>query len=546
MNAIKNELYNTRKFLMFDDRVKTRRKSYASLWAVAIGLLAASVIYFIMVISGGEGDTVNPFTFLVILFKNALAPDELSQQKFLSYFLVFAFAGIGVAIGFKSGLFNIGIAGQMQLPAIIFFVIIITNNLDLNHISMGYLIGMIFVFVIIGMAVGAISGFLKAFFNVHEVISTIFLNWIITYLGVWLFTRTNNVFANGYDYLLEIAGTQGILLENSTAMSLLIAGVVILIVAAISMWYIYQRTTLGYKIKMVGLNKTNSKYVGINEKLTTISIMGIAGAFSGLAGYFYTVVILHNYPATDTPDPIGFESIAVALIALNSPIGVIFSGLLYSVIYSGKDAFQLLDGAMMVGPDFFPIINGIIIFLAALAVIFYNFKPIRGTFKFFYLLFNKEYWMNKKLLHASGKKYLRKERQEIFKLYFENKKLNHSFKKETKEYETKIAKHLLEINELDKKLKNIHNEQERKNIQSQILKIYNVIAEEKFAFLKRKESFGLNKYKDARNKYQNQVYSRKVTFNALKEQLFAAWVAKVVSSKFDALNPELHKLEGDK
>ncbi|WP_036452130.1 ABC transporter permease [Mycoplasma buteonis] len=527
-------LSKARNFFMFDDRVVTRRKTYASLWSIFIGLAVASLIYWIITISGDN--PASPFTFIYYLFTFAFDSDTLSVYRLIGYFLIFAFAGLGVAIGFKSGLFNIGIAGQMQLPAILFFAIIILAKVDIENVSFGLLFAGFLLFIVVSMFIGAFAGFLKAYFNVHEVISTIFLNWIVTYIGVYLFTRVNNVFdLTTFDYLLETHGTKQILISNEQTANFLIIGVVLLLALCVTFWFIYQHTTIGYKMKMVGLNKTNSKYVGINEKLTTIITMAISGGLAGIAGFFYTIIISKNYGGDSVPLTIGFEAIAIALIALNSPIGVLFAGLLYAIIYNGQSGFQLLEGSQMVGPDFFPIINGIIIFLSALAIIFYKFKPLRGTIKFVYLLFNKEYWQNKKLRSQSGMKYLFKEYFAIKKLYFINWKLKSKFRKNVRAYENYVAQKINEINKLENQIKNEDDVLVKKNVQNQVLDIYNDIAVEKFKYLKMREEFGLNKYYDAKNKFKNQIYSRKVAFRSLKEKLFMDFVkefnAKIFGKK---------------
>ncbi|WAM08328.1 ABC transporter permease subunit [Mycoplasmopsis cynos] len=198
-------------------------------------------------------------------------------------------------MGFKSGLFNIGVSGQMSFPVIIFFTILIIFRLDTSNISLQFLIGMFFIFIILGMFIGMISGILKAFFNVHEVISTIFLNWIIAFLGRYLFTLSNKVFGNDpkvRSYFDDISGTKLINVSIDTQYIFIYIGIALLAVLVFLIWFIYSKTALGYKIKMVGLNKTNAKYVGVNEKLLIITIMSISGALSGIAGFF--LIILKN------------------------------------------------------------------------------------------------------------------------------------------------------------------------------------------------------------------------------------------------------------
>ncbi|RIV16640.1 ABC transporter permease [Mycoplasmopsis gallopavonis] len=526
-----------RNFVMFDDRVKTRRKTYASLWAIVIGLLVASVLYWIVTSMGTGRHATNPFTFIFYLFKEGLEPNTNSIISLTGYLVIFGFSGLSVAIGFKSGLFNIGVSGQMQLPGIVFFAILISSRSNLSNVSNSYLLGMMLVFFLVSMFTGGLAGVLKAYFNVHEVISTIFLNWIITYLGVWLFTRVNGVFFapndSAVDQFLHVReGTEYLSLTKDTRQMFINIGIALLALTALVLWFIYTKTTMGYKLKMIGLNKTNSKYVGVNEKLTTISVMAISGGLAGLAGFFHIVIINRHYSGEAVPLLIGFESIAIALIALNSPIGVILTSMLYAIIYNSRPGFQQLDGNLKVSPEFFGIINGVIVFMAALAIMFYFFKPVRSTIKFFYLLGNKEYWENKKLLWGSYRKYIAKEKRELWKLYWQTQKAKRAFKIRQKEYETWVAEKLVLINKLNKDSELTKDLNLQKANQKQMLDLYDLLSKEKFKFLKEKEEHGLNVYKDKKNKLQNQAYSRKVNFKALKEKLFSDWVERVVSSRF--------------
>ncbi|MFV8471142.1 ABC transporter permease [Mycoplasma sp. HF11B] len=398
----------TKRFVMFDDKRSSRRKLYSSLWAVFFGLLAASIIYWLYCAARGADD-VNIFTFITNVF------DFGNRLPFytVTFFVFFALTGFAVSIGFKSGLFNIGIAGQMTLPAIIFFAVLIIARVPLDQLDPSYLIGMVFIFILIGGLTGALSGVLKAFFNVHEVISTIFINWIVTFIGVYLFTRANNAFNLAPDemnkYLSELKGTQIISLTDVVAWEdlkwqFVYFGLAVVAVVTIGMWFIYSKTTLGYKIKMVGLNKSNAKYVGINEKLVTIGIMGASGAFAGLAGFYYIIILNGQFLGDSAPYAIGFESIAIALIALNNPYGVLASSVLYAYLNASQESFQIILGhpGQQIQKDFFPIITGFIVFMAALSVMFYKFKVIDFIKKYAVLFAHKEYWANYKVFHNLG------------------------------------------------------------------------------------------------------------------------------------------------
>ncbi|MFV8468185.1 ABC transporter permease subunit [Mycoplasma sp. VS292A] len=393
----------TKRFLMFDDKRQNRRKLYSSLWAVFIGLFLANILYFIIGSTTGSG--VGFFSFFSDVISFASKPQVFRNT--LTFFLVFAFSGLAVAIGFKSGLFNIGVPGQMLLPGVVFFTVVIMARIPLNQISTSYFIGMFLLFIVIGAITGAISGVLKAFFNVHEVISTIFINWIITFVSIWLFTSTNHMFfpegsPDAEKWLFSPFGTRSIVINDALVNQFIYFGIAFVFLLTIIIWFIYSKTTLGYKIKMVGINRSNAQYVGINEKLVTIGIMSASGALAGIAGFYYIVIQVKKINVSPAiPLNIGFECIAIALIALNNPIGTIATSVLYAYLNSASTGFQSARG---IAKDFYPVITGIIIFMAALSMMFYKFKPVDYLKKQFVLIFHKEYWQNFVIYHNLVKK----------------------------------------------------------------------------------------------------------------------------------------------
>lgn len=527
-NKAVNFMEKSRRFFMFEDKQQGRRKIFASVWAVFFGILAASVIYWIMGSSGSNPQDTTIFSFVQYIFD--FSTRESNQSTFLLFFLFFAFSGLAISIGFKSGLFNIGVSGQMTFPAVIFFVIIIALRMDIKNISFEFLLGMFFVFIMMGMLVGLISGVLKAFFNVHEVISTIFLNWIITYIAKFLFTEANKVFSNeAYSYFDPLGGTQKITIESGHQMTFIYFGIGLLVLLVLATWFIYSKTAIGYKIKMVGLNKTNAKYVGVNEKLLTVVILGISGALSGIAGFFYIVLKNNRIEAASAPIAIGFESIAIALIALNSPIGVVFTSIIYSLINTSKIGFSFLKGGEKVTDDFFPIITGIIIFMSALAIIFYKFRVMRSLIKYGYLFSTKAYWFNFRAYHVSKFKYIIPERFKLIGLFFKNIKIKNKFRSVENAYE-----------------KTIYNKiaASKKYNEEQLLDFYSEISKLKFEHLDKRNKFGVNTYSDEKGKFKNQVKNRRQTFKLVKESLFIEFCGKVKESymKFFKINSSVGEI----
>ncbi|TDV24321.1 simple sugar transport system permease protein [Mycoplasmopsis mustelae] len=516
-NKFANFMESTRRFFQFEDKKNTRRKIYSSLWSIFFGLLLASIIYWIIGSTGKNAQNTTIFTFISYVF--SFATDSLKTKDLLLYFIFFGFAGLGVSLGFKSGLFNIGVANQMTTPAIIFFTILISARMDTNNIPTAYLILMLFIFMIVGFIMGSISGILKAYFRVHEVISTIFLNWIIAYLSQYLFNARNGAFgSDANQWFSEIGGTATIFIEENTIFNFIYVGIILVIVASAVIWFIYSKTTIGYKIKMVGLNKTNAKYVGINEKIMTVIVMGISGGLIGIGGFFYIILQNGALLAKGAPLTIGFDSIAIALIALNSPIGVILTSWLYSFLYTSESFFQSVpQGSEQIKSEFFMLIYGIIIFIASLSLMFYKFRVMRWFAKYSYLITNKAYW---KKFNIYWKHKFNETIPGRFKLIhnwilLQNKKIK--FKKQQKEYENYVAQEIL-------RSKQYTNEK--------LMQMYNEFSKKKVEQIQKMESYGLNDYTDKLNIFKNNKHTMKVKYNEFKEDLYIKFLDLIKQKYF--------------
>jgi simple sugar transport system permease protein len=276
--------------------------------------------------------------------------------------------GLSVAFAFKTGLFNIGAAGQYTVG--IFGALYSAIILGLPW----YLC--LLVSMICGAIWGAVPGFFKAYFNVNEVITSIMFNWIGLYLvNELLYTGFNGAM---YDqkttrtYKLSSVATQAIIPDfglnalfktSSTTIAIFLA-----IIIAIIMYIILNKTTFGYELKACGFNKEAARYAGINEKRNIVLSMTIAGALAGIgAGLYFLSGASEWNPQVATALPaIGFNGIPVALLAMSNPIGVIFSALFVAHIsvggaYLPTKYFQ---------PEIADLIVAVIIYLCAFVALF--------------------------------------------------------------------------------------------------------------------------------------------------------------------------------
>lgn len=279
--------------------------------------------------------------------------------------------GLGVCFAFKTGLFNMGAEGQFIIGTTVGFLL--GYLLDLPPII--HVIVTVLVALVAGFIYGGIAGFVKAKFGIHEVISTIMLNWIAFYLQnfvVYRYRMPNSMSS------FEVKESAKITLVKNAAQKYdgifgqffkapIHMGIIFSIVCAILIYFILAKTSLGYKLKAVGLNKEASEYGGINVNNKIIQSMAISGAICSLAGVSQILGYTYSLPILSAMENFGFDGLAVALLASNNPIGCIFSGIfLGSIKYAGGN----LQRSMGVPSELISIIIGTIILFTAIPLIF--------------------------------------------------------------------------------------------------------------------------------------------------------------------------------
>ena len=278
------------------------------------------------------------------------------------------FSGVAIAFSFKLGLFNIGITGQVTIGA---FCSLLAGLSGVNW----------FLCMIIGAVVGAIAGFipgwLKAKFNVNEVLSGIMLNWVIYYMiGIFGNTAVPSSFKDKTtpSELMMMPASGQMPSLGIPQMEGVSVGLIIAIVFVIGIFVVLNFTTFGFELQMTGRNKSASKYAGVNQTKSIILSLTISGALAGICGY-----MLYADPGSPTKfmrssdsntllnD--GFNGISVSLIAQNSPIGCIFSSIFLTLIDASKNSLRTIsDGFYNI--HYTELIKSVIIYVAALSSFF--------------------------------------------------------------------------------------------------------------------------------------------------------------------------------
>lgn len=275
--------------------------------------------------------------------------------------------GLSVAFAFKTGLFNIGAAGQYTVGVFgaLYFALIL---------HMPWYICLLAALVC-GALWGAVPGVFKAYFNVNEVITSIMFNWIGLYLVNELMynritamydqktTRTYKISSTSPQSLIPDMGLNEVFRTNSTTIAIFLA-----IAFAILVFVILSKTTFGYELKACGFNKDAAKYAGINEKRNIVLSMTISGALAGIgAGLYFLSGASEWNPQVATALPaVGFNGIPVALLALSNPIGVIFAALFVAHISVGGSYLP----TKYYQPEIADLIVAVIIYLCAFVMLF--------------------------------------------------------------------------------------------------------------------------------------------------------------------------------
>jgi simple sugar transport system permease protein len=267
------------------------------------------------------------------------------------------FAGLGLAIGFRAGMFNIGGQGQIILGAVLCgwvgFALHLPVVLHLIACVIGAIIG--------GAAWGFIPGFLKAKTGANEVITTIMLNWIAFYGVSFLLNQSffQRPGANNPQSPLIDANAQYPLIFGPNFTTHL--GFVLALGAVWFTWWLLERSTLGFKFRALGENPEAAKTAGINISSTYIWVMVIAGAMSGLAASAQVMGTEKSITA-GIAGSIGVDAITVALLGRSRPIGTLLAGLLFGALKAGGYVMQVTTGTSI---DVILVLQSVIVLLIA-------------------------------------------------------------------------------------------------------------------------------------------------------------------------------------
>ena len=302
----------------------------ASLVCIILGLFLGFLVLLIINPAGA-------WDAIVAILKNYMYyPSKIKALQYFGSTLVktapLLMCSLSVLFAYKVGLFNIGAAGQYVAGAgaSLYFAL---------ELHMPWYI-CILAAVVVSAAMAAISGVLKAYCNVNEVISCIMLNWIALYVVNMLLSGVKDP-SSPYTLALNSANPSAVI--PSLGLGELFAGnkyvtiaIPLSVIMAILIWILLDKTKLGYELKATGLNRQAAKYCGMREKYNIILTMAIAGGLAGMGAACYYLTGMEQWAVTQTSIPgMGFNGIAAGFLGGLHPIGAVFSSYFIQHITSG-------------------------------------------------------------------------------------------------------------------------------------------------------------------------------------------------------------------
>jgi ABC-type uncharacterized transport system permease subunit len=278
---------------------------------------------------------------------------------------------LAVALPFRAGMFNIGGQGQYWVGSI-FTIWIGTSFMGLNgtvHLLLCLVVG-----TLAGAAWGGIAGVLKAKWGVHEVISTIMLNWIAIWVISYLLGQGGPL--QGAQKSIPVSNTiatnaQLPIFWGPKLLQGLSVGILIAVAMLVVYWLLINRSTLGYEIRAVGFNPDAARYGGISVARSYIVAFLIAGAFAGLAGAIDILGWRYSLGQLDVENQagqIGFFGLAAALLGRNTALGVGAASLLFGALLTGTSGRQLDQSIFRpdLAGDLTTIIQGLVVLFVGL------------------------------------------------------------------------------------------------------------------------------------------------------------------------------------
>ena len=347
---------------------KILRWAFNAVLVPLVSVVSGFLVGAIAIVAAGA-DPVEAYT---ALFQGAFTNHNAFAETLVST-TPYVFLGLALALGFRAGLFNIGAEGQFYIGSLsgIFVAYSIHGLPAVVEIPVGLLAGMAG-----GAFWASIAGALKARFGAHEVITTIMLNYVSFLVASYLVDTPGLMLAPNVSTPRTPDADAGAILPILLNGSRLHLGFIIALLAVPAVWFLIERTTIGFRLRAVGFNPGAARTAGISVGRTVVLTMALSGALAGLAGIVEVLGVNHHM--TDTVAAgYGFDAIAVALLARSNPWGVLPAALLFGALHNGASFMQLQT---QVSSDLISIVQAfVIIFVAAPSIVGWLFRLRRAA-----------------------------------------------------------------------------------------------------------------------------------------------------------------------
>ena len=325
-------------------------------FAVLVALILGALI---MLATGVDLPTIGR-SFVALAVGSVGSLNAISET--LTAAIPLVLAGLGLGIGFRTGLFNIGAEGQLLLggtTAVVF-------SFTFDSLPFALLMPLsLLAGAVAGALYASIAGVLKAATGAHEVISTIMLNLISFQLLNYLLRQPyiqKEGRADPISKSVPESGQLPRLLDWIEPNLRLHAGLFVMLAAVAFVWWLLFRSKIGFAFRASGANPEAARYAGIRSGFVIVAAMATAGAFAGLAGAAQVQGVLER-ASPGFSAGIGFDAIALALLGRSHPVGILFAGILFGGLEAGGRQMQVDAGVSI---DLIAIIQAlIIVFIAA-------------------------------------------------------------------------------------------------------------------------------------------------------------------------------------
>ena len=335
------------------------------LLSILLGFLVGAIFLAIMGLSVGEA-----YGRLIT---------SVTSVKGFSYVIVYSIpyivVGLSVAFSFKTGVFNIGAEGQFVMGSMAAAVVgILAGGLPkIVLIPLCFLAAML-----AGAVWGVIVGVLKTKWGINEVLSMIMFNWVAFYLSNFI-AGIPAIHSDGTaEATKNISDNASTLLSKDLINRLGLCptanwGILVAIAVTVLVWFIIEKTTLGYELKAVGSNKFAAEYGGINVNRSILTALAISGALAGLGGALQLMGMGSRISVFSSQEGFGFAGIVVALIGCSNPFGVLIAGIFYGALTFGGSKLNLVGAPTQL----INVIVGTVVFFIAISIIFTRLKFLK-------------------------------------------------------------------------------------------------------------------------------------------------------------------------